>query len=138
MQPDVPLADSVRRMYAMFGTGSTAAADDLIATGPGVIGIGTDPAEWWVDEEVTAAFRAQVPEMHAAGMSFRPGDVLAYSEGAVGWVADRPALRLPDGSELPMRFTGVFRRDGDAWLMVQMHLSIGVSNQDALGTELTT
>jgi len=124
-------------MYAMFETGSPAGADTLLSKAPGVLGIGTDPDEWWIDDAVAAAFRVQVPEMHAAGMRLRSGGVVAHSEGTVGWVADRPTLLLPDGSEVPMRLTAVWHRDGDAWRMVQFHLSIGVSNQDALGAELT-
>lgn len=138
MQHDADLARFVEQMYERFSSGKPDLADDLVSADPGVLGIGTDPAEWWVAENVLRAFKAQIPEMHAAGMRFQPGAVVAYSEGPIGWVADQPSLRMPDGSEIPMRMTAVWRRDGDAWKMLQFHLSMGVSNQEALDTDLTT
>ena len=137
MQPDPELASFIKQMYGVFESGSTDRVDDLISNAPGAIGIGTDPDEWWVDDAIAAAFRAQVPEMHGAGMRFRAGDIAAYSEGSVGWLADRPALVLPNGAEAQMRMTAVCHRDGGAWKIVQFHLSIGVPNADALGQELT-
>jgi len=125
-------------MYAMFETGDPSTVDSLLSREQGILGIGTDPDEWWVDEALAMAFRAQLPEMHAAGMRFRSGDVKAYSEGSVGWIADQPTLLLPNGGEVQMRLTSVWRREADAWKMVQFHLSIGVSNQEAIGAQLTT
>ncbi len=137
MQADSELAGYVAQMYEQFSTGSPDGVEGMLTSSPGLIGIGTDPAEWWVDEAVGRAFRAQIPEMHGAGLRFQGGEVKAYSEGSVGWVADQPSLRMPDGSEIPMRYTGVWHREGGAWKMVQFHLSMGVSNEDALGEELT-
>lgn len=140
MQRDPELARFIHRMYDVFANGEPEVAAEIVSNSPGVIGIGTDPFEWWVDDAVLAAFRAQVPEMHAAGMRFRAGDVVAYSEGTVGWIADQPTLLLPDGNEVPMRMTSVCHREGEGgdWKMVQFHLSIGIPNQEALGEELTT
>jgi hypothetical protein len=137
MQRDPELVAFVERMYDVFATGSPDVVAGMIASDPEVLGIGTDPAEWWVGDAVEGAFRAQMPQMHAAGMRFRAGAIQAYREGSIGWVADQPALEMPDGNRLPMRMTLVCRRDGDAWRMLQFHLSIGARNEDALGTELT-
>ena len=46
-----------------------------------------------------------------------PGDPQAYSEGDVGWVADRPKFRLPDGTELPVRMSIVFAKEDGQWKM---------------------
>lgn len=89
-------------------------------------------------ENLRKAFKAHLPEMHAAGMRFRQGSIQAHSEGSVGWAADQPALVLPDGNEVPMRLTSVWRQEADTWKMVQFHLSIGIPNQAALGENLTT
>jgi ketosteroid isomerase-like protein len=32
---------------------------------------------------------------------------------------------------MSMRATGVFRREGDEWRLVQLHASIGVPNEEA-------
>ena len=138
MQPNAELAGSVARMYAMFETGEPSVVDAILSQSPDVHGFGTDPDEWWVSEALATAFRVQVPEMHAAGMRFRAGDIKAYSEGSTGWIADQPTLLLPNGAAVPMRLTAVWRLEAEAWKMVQFHLSIGVSNQEALGTQLTT
>jgi len=64
------------------------------------------------------------------------GDLRCYSEGSVGWVADRARFVLGDGSEIPFRFTAVFRREDGAWRMVQAHASLGVPNADVVGADL--
>lgn len=62
----------------------------------------------------------------------------AYSEGTVGWVADHFKLRLPDGAEIPVRLTAVFRKENNDWKIVLRHASIGVPNEDVFGKTLTT
>jgi hypothetical protein len=138
LQRNEGLAETVSKMYSAFETGNPAVVGDLVSGGQEVLGIGTDPMEWWAGLNMRRAFEAQVPEMHAAGIRFRQRDIQAHSEGSVGWVADQPSLVLPDGNEVPMRLTSVWRQESGAWKMVQFHLSIGVPNQAALGEELTT
>lgn len=138
MQRDQGLAEILSGMYSAFETGSPAVVEQIMSSESDIVGIGTDPEEWWTGGNVRRAFEAQIPEMHAAGLRFRAGDIQAFSEGSVGWVADQPTLTFPDGSGVPMRLTSVFRQEGGSWKMVQFHLSIGVPNQAALGEELTT
>jgi hypothetical protein len=65
-----------------------------------VLQIGTDPAEWWDSfASFHHALQAQAEEL--AGVQVNPGDLRAYPEGTVGWAADRPTFRLPNGLELP-------------------------------------
>jgi hypothetical protein len=72
------------------------------------------------------------------GMRIWPGDIEAYVEGDLGWFADRPRFVLLDGTEVPFRHTGVFRREGGEWKLVQAHTSLGIPNEDVIGFELTT
>lgn len=137
MQREPGLAESVQRLYAVFNEGDPSRAEQLVSTESAILGIGTDPREWWQGDAFRQAFRVQVPEMHSAGLVFEPGDLEAYSEGTVAWVADRPTLRMPDGTGVPMRLTAVWRREADSWRMVQFHLSIGAANEETLGAELT-
>jgi hypothetical protein len=125
-------------MYERFNAGDASAIDDFLSTEEDSQGIGTDPREWWAGADaVRAAWNTQVPEMHAAGMRFEPGDIQAFSEGSVGWFAHQPTLRMPDGSELLARATGVCRRENGVWKMVQFHFSLGMMNEEVLGQELT-
>lgn len=137
MQRNDQLAGHFARVYTVFASGDPSTVSDWLSADRDVLGIGTDPDEWWVGEHLHRAFAAQVPEMNAAGMQIHAGDVQAYSEGPVGWVADQPTLRLANGTEIPMRLTSVWRQEAGAWKMVQFHLSIGVPNEVALSEELT-
>ena len=47
-------------------------------------------------------------------------------------------LRLPDGTEIPVRLTAVFRKENNDWKIVLRHLSIGIPNEDVFGNALTT
>ncbi len=137
MQRDADLAGLLSQLYAMFESGDPSTAANFISSEKDVLGIGTDPNEWWVGEAVFRAINAQVPEMHGAGMRFQEGDVQALSEGSVGWIADQPRLKVPDGGEVPMRLTSVWHREAGTWKIVQFHISIGAANEEALGEDLT-
>jgi len=103
----------------------------------GVLAIGTDPNEWWPGyETISKVFEAQLTEM--SGLQVVADDPLAFSEGSMGWVAGRPMLKLPDGTELQMRLTVVFENEPDGWKIVLWHSSLGVRNDDAIGKTLTT
>ena len=52
-------------------------------------------------------------------------------------MADKITVRLPDGTEVPFRFTGVLRNE-DGWKFVQVPFSLGVPNEEAVGEELPT
>jgi ketosteroid isomerase-like protein len=85
---------------------------------------------------VTKVFKAQFEEV--GGFSIIAGTPQAYSEGDVGWAADRPKFKLPDGTEIPVRLTSVFRKEGNDWKVVLWHFSIGVRNEEVVGKTLTT
>jgi hypothetical protein len=137
MQRNAELAEYLTRLYALFATGDVSLADELLSSEADILGVGTDPREWWLGDAFRDAARTQPAEMHAAGLRFEPGEVLACSEGSIGWFADQPTLKLPDGGDVPMRLTGICRQEDGAWKMVQLHLSIGIMNEEALGEELT-
>ncbi len=137
MEQNAELVAYVKQMFAIFETGDVSAIDGILSREKDVLGIGSDPREWWAGDALREAFLTQIPEMHGAGMRFEPGDVQAFSEGTVGWVANQPTVKLPDGGEIPMRFTGVCHREDGAWKMVQFHLSVGAMNEETLGEELT-
>jgi hypothetical protein len=60
-----------------------------------------------------------------AGASIEPGDVKAFQEGTVAWLADQPTLTTPDGMRVSARITAVFLREDDDWKIVQSHFSMG-------------
>jgi ketosteroid isomerase-like protein len=60
-----------------------------------------------------------------AETNIETGDVKAFQEGTVAWLADRPTLAPPGGIKVAARVTAVFRREEDGWKIVQSHLSMG-------------
>jgi hypothetical protein len=136
MKPSAELRALVQRSYAALASGDVSFYDQHLSRQDGVLIIGSDPNEWWADQEtISRVFKAQVCEM--GGITIVGSDPLAYSEGSVGWIADRPRFRLPDGTEIPIRNTAVFVREEGAWKLVQQHISIGVPNQEVMGQDLT-
>ena len=133
MKRSADLAAATQKFYDAFSTGDADTVTGLMSTADGLLFIGTDPNEWLTDHaSVTALLAAQV----GAGVKVRGGDIQAFEEGAAGWVADRGAFILPDGTEAPFRLTAVFHRQDGEWRIVQAHASFPVSNDEALGVEL--
>ncbi len=103
----------------------------------GALAIGTDPAEWWSGyASIAGVFKAQLQE--AGGFQVLADDPKAYCDGSIGWIADKPTIKLPDGIEIQMRLTMVLQKEGEDWKIVQWHSSAGVSNEDLIGATLTT
>jgi len=103
----------------------------------GVLAIGTDPAEWWFGyATITRVFREQLEE--AGGFKLLADSPEAYRDGSTGWLAGRPVLKLPDGTEIPMRLTAVLQKEQTDWKIVQWHFSAGIANNDLIGESLTT
>ncbi len=133
MEPAPELTAITHQIYDALSHGDTTLVDQLTSQQPGLVIIGTDPDEWW---EERTALRDAVAAQAGAGITVVPGELRAYREGSVGWVADRGAFRLPDGTEVPVRLTAVFHQEDGQWRVVQAHASIGMSNQEAIGIDL--
>lgn len=136
MERSEELVQLTHAMYDAMAKGDVdafeaAAVDDVLV-------IGTDPQEWWTGRDAAAAaFRGQTEAM-GGGFPVRAGNPVAYLQGDVGWVADRPSMTMPDGSTAEFRLTFVtVRTDGD-WKVAQMHFSAGVPNEEAFGQDLPT
>jgi hypothetical protein len=137
MERSRELEEVVRDAYGVMERGDVEGLDARMSKAEGTLMIGSDPDEWWEGSStVRDAFRAQ-SEALGGGVSIVNGDPRAYVEGTIGWFADRPSIRLPDGNVLPTRITGVLRREDDgSWRWVQGHFSVGVGNEAVFGQEL--
>jgi hypothetical protein len=137
MEQSSELIELIRRIYARMSVGDVAFFERHISRQDGVLVIGSDPGEWWADyATIVRVFKTQLEEM--GSLSIDVGQIDAYSDGNVGWAAGRPVLRLPDGTAFTHRTTLVFQRQQGEWKIVQWHGSIGASNADVLGKDLTT
>jgi ketosteroid isomerase-like protein len=138
MERHAEAEQTLREFAEGISSGDPSAVDHLLS-GEAVRAVGTDPAEWWGPDRdaVSRLFGAQVEAM-GGQFKFVLTDPEAYGAADVAWVADRPVLRAPTGDELPCRFTGVLQRENGGWKFVQLHLSMGISNEEAIGEELPT
>jgi hypothetical protein len=129
--------EAVRLLYEAISSGDVDSIGRSISKRDGVVVIGTDPNEWWTDyAKIISVFQAQIQEQ-GGGIPIVAGDLKAYSEGDTGWFDDRSMFRLTDG-DFPFRHTGVLHKENGEWKFVQLHASIGVSNEEEFGKELTT
>lgn len=92
------------------------AESDALFVGPGV-------DEWWTGPEgIDEGLGAQL-ELLPPGVEIAQEKPVVAVAGDVAWFADRPLIRLPDGSSAHPRLTGVAVRSGGGWRIVQGHIS---------------
>lgn len=137
MPHSIDLRTTWNRIYEAISQGDVAVLDRLLARQTEVRIIATDPQEWWDRAQFLAVIPGQVEGM-GGPFEMRSEALEAHEEGTVGWIADRMAAHLRDGSSVSFRATGVLHPEDDQWRLVQMHWSIGIANEEALGTELPT
>ncbi len=91
--------------------------------------VGSDPDEWFGGP---AAAEFLKNELQGSGGSVRSlSDLEAFSEGTVGWAMTRFTLSFPDGSSVSPRWSAVFHKEDGQWRFVQLHASIGVTNEES-------
>jgi ketosteroid isomerase-like protein len=101
-----------------------------------LLAIGTQPYEWYRGRAaLLQKYKQELQSTGGLGFAFTAGDVEAYSEGSVGWAADRPTIRTSDGSDVPLRFTFLFHREDGRWTLVQGHMSVGIPDEELTGHE---
>lgn len=128
----------LRRFMRCFAAGDEPGLRALSSTESGRRAIGTDPREWSTGEGWETML-AQLPELAAAGgLDVKFLDCDGFEEGSVGWGAANCVATVPDGRQHPLRLTGVFRLERGHWYAVQIHFSVGVTNEEKLGLQLTT
>jgi ketosteroid isomerase-like protein len=127
----------VTALYEAFNKGDPRAWTENLAED--VLGVGSDPDEWWEGSAVVARVgKAQVEQMHAAGVRFEGEEARVFIQGDVAWVVDRPTISLEDGTSSQMRLTIVLTQRGNELKIHHFHLSAGARNEDVIGEELPT
>jgi adenylate cyclase len=137
VEPAPELAELAERILQTFVTGKVDQTIEAISCDAGALFIGTDPDEWATGHERISAFvRVQEPEIPAYRL--RVEEIVGWKSGEVGWVAARMFSVLEGSAPIPQRLTAVFIQEGTYWRVVQWHVSIGVTNKESLGVDLTT
>ncbi|HXY44095.1 MAG TPA: adenylate/guanylate cyclase domain-containing protein [Acidimicrobiales bacterium] len=134
----VPLMERMAKTWEAF---DPIAVLDAFSRQPGALMIGTDPDEWWEGSEASSTlFRVQLQELQSTGRAIRYEieEIVAWKEGTVGWIASRHRAEIEGSPPILGRLTLVVHEEGAYWRIVQWHASIGVSNEQSLGMEMTT
>ena len=109
-------------------------ASQIFAQGAETTVIGTDLAEMWTGYDT---FRSSLETQFAAyedtELSTENQFVKVHASGEVAWFWENADWHVTAGGERvevnDMRITGVLEKQGGAWKIVQMHLSVPVSGQ---------
>jgi ketosteroid isomerase-like protein len=137
MNQSSAIAAATNSLFDAMNRGDADAFLRLLSPSSDLLGIGSDPDEWWAGYDTMApVIRAQVAEMGA--FPFVAEQTVAFESGDLGWSATQATLKVPDMPPAPMRLSCVYSREGGEWKIVHFHLSSGVRNEDVLGVELTT
>jgi class 3 adenylate cyclase len=102
--------------------------------------IGPDPNEWWEGfEKISAIGKAQFSEMATLGeVRLDAHEIVAWKEGTVGWIAVRCRVSIGDMDPEEARLTIIVHEEGAYWKVVHIQLAFTVTNEEAVGLELTT
>src|ERR1039458_5184978 len=113
---------------------------EVISHHPGTRFIGPDPNEWWEGfEKISVIGRAQFSEMATLGEArIDAHEIVAWKEGTVGWVAVNCSVSLGELIDEEARVTLIVHEEGAYWKIVHVQLAFTVSNEEAVGLELTT
>jgi hypothetical protein len=133
MQEAPDLKAIMFRYYEAVSRGDAAFMERVLSHQEGILIIGSDPREWWTEP---ALISRTLKERAKAGITVAPGEILAYREGSVGWISDRPVFAMPDGKKVAFRWTAVFHQEAGDWKMIQGHGSMGVPNFEAIGMDI--
>ena len=131
MEKSTELRDLVLRCYEAVSSEGQRASLRYVSQTKEMLYLGTDPDEWWEGYDTYKRGIEALGEEWDE-ISVIAGDLRAYCEGTVGWVADQPKIVMPDGTDFTMRFTAVFRKENGDWKGIQWHWSIGVPNEEVI------
>ena len=135
MERSPELQELISAWFAAFSRGDGAWIKRHISRNDDVRLIGTDPSNWYEGERVGEFLSAAVDELGGAVKIFPTEDMLALREERIGWGVTRATLQLPNAKEVELRWSAVFRQEGDEWRAVQIHGSLAVPDDKVFGAE---
>ncbi|MEJ2288039.1 MAG: nuclear transport factor 2 family protein [Deinococcales bacterium] len=131
MKPSKQIEAEVRQLETDFRNRDLSFFD-RVSRQPGVLGIGSDPKEWFPSHErLTEVFGTQMENMPP--FEFTTHKVAAYEEGDVGWAAMDATWSFPSSPKmdpLATRITLVFNREDGAWKIVLFQTSFAFPDAD--------
>jgi hypothetical protein len=115
------------RMFEAMNRGDSDGLRSCLSEDSSAVHIGTDPNEWWSSAQVIETVGGVGP---SSGLQAISDELTIQPLGEdAAWVVGRG--RFVSGErEQSMRYSGVARREGDRWVVVHSHASIGLPNED--------
>lgn len=139
VQPSEELEHVTRRIVQALADDDADALANLVSEDPCLIMVGTDEEEYWEGRHVFFEIaKRQRQEMSLGDVGYSVDAVRAFRDGPFGWSVSRASFLLPDGRSAKTRTTYVFHLVAGQWRLVHAHVSIGNSNLETIGIELTT
>ena len=131
MEQSDELKELTLRYLNARANGDFAFIESHLSQSDGITYLGSGPDEWWTGHDtIVATIKANMAR-DVGGVTLLAEEPVAYSEGTVGWVAERFKLKLPNGVEMPLMFTAVFRKEEGEWKVVLGHLSAVAPSAEA-------
>ena len=114
---------AILNFYDRLSASDIGSFDDIVSADPATLVIGTAPGEWVTERDgLRFGFETE-------GYSIKPGNLVAWENGSVGFVADEPTMVFED-QELQARLTAVLQQEEGTWKLVHMHVSAGVPDEE--------
>ena len=134
--PSEELRSLLLRFYAAYESKDSASLREMFSAGAHLLVIGSDPNEWLTGSDAVDVTITQVQEF--GELDIEPSRPTAFCIGNAGWVADDPLVTFGNGVAVRMRVTAVLAIERGHWRIMQFHMSIAQSNEEAIGLSFTT
>lgn len=136
MEPSHEVRDVIAGWFQAVVKGDVTWRDRHVSSLPDIRIVGTDPDEWLRGEAAFAFLRDEAASV-GGKVKIIIREVEGFREGSVGWGVAIPEITLQDGRKVTPRWSAVFHLENDTWKLVQLHASIGISNEAAFGDTFT-
>jgi class 3 adenylate cyclase len=126
----------VERLERAIADGDAESVLGRLSTDPGLLVIGSDPAEWWLGSEARLVWARQLEEFQAA-FRVTANRIEAWEEGNVGWASVQETIDW-DGRSIDGRASYILHLEHGEWKVVHVHFSWPQRHVDVLGRAMTT
>jgi SnoaL-like protein len=130
MEPAPDVVAAFTRFLSALSDGDEVMLRQLVSSAAAAALIGSAPAEWRTGSDTWDILPAFAGAFRRTGLQITPSEPIAYANGVLGWVVDRPVFRAPTGVTTQTRMTALFHHEADGWKLIHLHNSVGVPDAD--------
>jgi ketosteroid isomerase-like protein len=132
MQPSPELEAIIRDWFASVARNDASWLDRHLSKDARLRIVGTDPEEWLLGEKAADLLRSDLAMM-GGKVQFDVHEAEAYTEGSVGWGVATFTIAIGPDLKVTPRWSGVFHQEDGEWKAVQVHASVGITNEQLFG-----